>query len=295
MVNRKTDNKENIDRATALLSLAASEEKVLTSCLTPQEMAELIDEQSGQDTLLKFQNHLSSCEDCYRQWLFLKKMKAPENKRGWIYKFSSTPKGKITGTALAIAASVAVFLNIPEHQETLLEESFQIQETTPRKISPASLQHLEKKAKTPDILFSPVADSALDESQAIEKENVHQERTAGSTEGYLPPSMGAGKNAMVAGNIAPPAPPSDKRAELDRWIAELKKHCAPDAQTLSSLHSIKLQGEDILENQSQGLSSEKRKLILPLLQLLAPVIDEQSAITQCQLIRSKLAEDEESK
>ena len=104
------------DRRTALLGLALSgTSEPAGPCLSDQEMAALVDNTcSGKEREYYFQ-HLANCDSCYRHWLELSKIVANDNK---MQDENSRPRiirpqfFAWTGSLLAAAASVVIFLQI---------------------------------------------------------------------------------------------------------------------------------------------------------------------------------------
>jgi len=117
MGDRKSEN-EKLEKAIGLLSLAADRNenyrKRGSSCLSAEVLASLIDGTCSTDEIEQIRGHLSSCEICYDQWLTLSSIKLGT------LSSSRTTAGKKTkiygyiGSALALAASVVVFINVTE-------------------------------------------------------------------------------------------------------------------------------------------------------------------------------------
>jgi hypothetical protein len=107
--------KKRSDRRTALLGLAADRPVSAGVCLTPEEMAELVENQCPIERKEKYFRHVANCESCYREWLTLHEVldQMSESKReSRIFKIFKPGKMALLGTFLAAAASVVVFLNI---------------------------------------------------------------------------------------------------------------------------------------------------------------------------------------
>ncbi len=292
MEDRKQGSKKKADKLTALLSLSVADEKPHTPCLTAQEMAELIDDPDGHENFSRFQHHLSSCDRCYQEWLCLKKIVSPPAKRGRIYQFPGTTKRKLAGTVLAIAASIAVFLNIPSHQDTIFKQQAPVQYIAPQK-SPQASAHLQtKKAAKVENRFSLDAENTLQEYQAEESKAVGRQLPLENKKWLTQPASKMRQEPMMTGSADKPTPVIDEITKLDNWITKLELYCKSAPQTPSSWLTVKLEGEHLLQSQRSAVSNAKRMKILLLLQLLSEIDDEDSAVSQCRLIRSQLAEDE---
>jgi hypothetical protein len=117
------EREKRVEKATALLTLAADKGKVRGSCLKGEEMAALIDGRSGGTASSGNLAHLSSCDRCYSEWLFLKKNVPQEVPRGRLYHLSRWKKLRYLGTALAAAASIAVYLNVVKMGDKAVEQA----------------------------------------------------------------------------------------------------------------------------------------------------------------------------
>lgn len=107
--------KEN-NKRTGLLALAADQQTPLSSCLNSEEMAALVEKTLSAEQIEVGLEHISSCEACYREWHFLSKLQLEQvalKKKSGILSFFKRSKGlAITGSTLAAAASLVIFLNI---------------------------------------------------------------------------------------------------------------------------------------------------------------------------------------
>jgi hypothetical protein len=124
MATDPDDNFEkSAEKATALLTLAADQGKVHGSCLKDEEMAALVDGRCGGTALSAILAHLSTCDRCYAEWLFLRKKVRQEAPRGRLYHLSRWRKLRYLGTALAAAASIAVYLNVLKMEDKGVEQA----------------------------------------------------------------------------------------------------------------------------------------------------------------------------
>ena len=300
MINGIKNNKQQLDKATALLSLVKARESACSPCLTTQEMAELIDTKCEAVSLSTFHKHLSSCDNCYQEWLFLKNVQEKTQKKNTIYKLSNNKKLGVAGTAFAAAASIAVFLNISQHDDIIQKQLAPKREMSSQVDSPPpSPLPLEVKRKKTERLSSSFSNYVLEEQQDMEKEETEQHYSADSMEGMPPtpsqPTMRTSKQAIIIGNVANPAKPDKQQAELDSWLDELLEKCEVGSHSPSFWSSFRSKGEEILKGQTAGFSDEQKVRLQSLLVLLSQIDDAESATTQCQVIRSELAEDEKSK
>ena len=110
------EQKQEADRQTALLALAASSKDAeQTDCLTADEMACLVDNQCSPDDQEQFYLHLTRCEICYHQWVELSELASTDTikkSRKGIHTLFQPRNLAWAGSALAAAASIVLFLNI---------------------------------------------------------------------------------------------------------------------------------------------------------------------------------------
>ena len=110
------DKQRQADRRTALLALHAWSEENHSACLSDEQLACLADGSCSRDERKDFLQHLAGCSSCYHHWVELCELVAGEEAAGG-------EKRKIlpmvrpgymawTGTLLAAAASVVLYLNI---------------------------------------------------------------------------------------------------------------------------------------------------------------------------------------
>jgi|GEM_PF-2044654 len=194
------DFEKRVEKATALLTLAADQGKVRGSCLKDEEMAALVDGRCGATELPGILAHLSTCHRCYAEWLFLKKNGQQDALRGRLYPLSRWRKLRYLGTALAAAASIAVYLNVVKMEDKVVEQA----------VNPQTMRLPDQ-----NLAVSPVSSTDKEE----------KERSAplvNQTPALLPTAPLAAPKAIgggtVKGKIAvPPAPgQSDAKPQEER-------------------------------------------------------------------------------
>lgn len=123
----KDDNSDKrLEKAMGLLSLAADssikeKREKGENCIPSEELAALIDNKCSEAEIEKIKNHLSECEICSDQWLTLSTFKMGALKTPRTVKKSKAYT--YIGSALALAASVVVFLNIADITGVRVRES----------------------------------------------------------------------------------------------------------------------------------------------------------------------------
>ena len=109
------------ETAAVLLALAADRGKVAGPCLSAEEMAALVDGRVKAPASAAYLAHLGSCGKCYEEWLLLKKgtpLGAPRR----LYGLHRIKKFSYIGSALAVAASIAIYLNVGNLADRTLEQ-----------------------------------------------------------------------------------------------------------------------------------------------------------------------------
>lgn len=313
MKNQRLKNNKNYGKATALLALIATKEEASERCLSPEEMAVLVDSGCSREELTIFMEHLSCCDRCYGEWLSLKKMMAPNLgiSKGRIYHLSRRKKYSYIGSALAVAASVAVFLNIT-HQpivvhDTSVKESLLNEPAKEPGISKFHQDAVEKDALQETKGASPPA-SAVEDSLPVERlkkrtispssaEENRQERLLESR-GFSAPS---GQISLQKAPKTAPSPPtevteSDATLEMDvdSWLAMLKEACLDGRQDLGFWSDMHLSGEKILNRHYPSLQRDKAEKISALLVLLGEM-GRKPVSTGCGQLLEMLAEEDKSR
>jgi hypothetical protein len=121
------DREKKVEQAMVLLTLATEVNGVSGPCLGDEELAALVEGRGEKRSLAELWAHLGSCSKCYEEWLFLKKSMQQERPRGRLYRLSRLPKLRYLGTALAAAASIAVYLNVVKVTEKNVEQAVILQ------------------------------------------------------------------------------------------------------------------------------------------------------------------------
>ena len=148
------------EKATALLTLAADKGKVRGSCLKDEEMAALVDGRSGVTALPEIWAHLSTCDRCYAEWLLLQKNVQQEAHRGRLYHLSRWRKLRYLGTALAAAASIAVYLNVVKMEDKAVEQAVNPRTIFQEDTNVATPPSVSSKDKEEKITSVPLAEQA---------------------------------------------------------------------------------------------------------------------------------------
>ncbi len=317
--NRQNNHFTGVEKATALLALAADKAKVSGPCLADEELAALVEGRIGEKKAASLWNHLSSCEQCYGQWLFLKKdMQIPP--RGRLYFWGSIKKFRYIGTALAAAASVVVYLHLVKMEDQGLQQLPQAERhllQDKKSSTPQSLPAVIKREKSTGAAEQaqavlpapgPVASGAagvgaakgelarLPEtlpSAAVSKQTL--EKIA--IRPPLPQDLGEVANeasrpaaqALPERSAAPEAPPPVKES-VAAWLEELRMACSTGRYEAGFWTELATRGM-WLQALSQGPAEDKLAAILALLH---DITGEDTVKLQCRHILVELAGESDS-
>lgn len=129
--------KQSLEEAIATLSLAADRSKAPQSaekkdnCIADEDLAALLDNKCSPEEVKAIRAHLSECERCYQQCLFLSTLKLGAEKTSRpVSRFRRSKIYGYIGSAMALAAGVAVYLNVAQ-QGPLIFTQEEVQPSTP--------------------------------------------------------------------------------------------------------------------------------------------------------------------
>lgn len=196
----------------ALTALGASGEKANGQCLSSEEIAEFAENSCSADEREKFLDHLGECNTCYTEWLYLRGELVKERgrlKHLPVLRLLRSSKGlPYVGTALGIAAAVAIFLNIQMDYVRLGKEKISTEAMDEVKLPPAAVESdkkLEYRMETDIREEAPAGiDSPLPEKS--QGGRMAEEYRAGERD------KAAVKKSPAA---EPPAPSREQQAALD--------------------------------------------------------------------------------
>ena len=280
--DQHNSEERKLEKATAILSLLATEKNTTDPCFTAEEMAVLIENGYSGDELTGKWQHLQSCEICYREWALLKTSAQKDKKCGRLYRLTLPKKLSYIGSALAVAASIVVFLNLYHPPGSLLEkqvirEPQMLQQMDEVGSSLKTLGTVESEVeKMEDIFPAAPVEQPLPEAESsfsapmktasqppLAKEKKRAERGAARLQ-----------NSVVGGAaFRPPVP--------EKWLESLEKECRSGRKDLLFWVVARNQGEQLMAH-SDTFST--------LFSLVSQVKDEVSIEQQCVEILAELAE-----
>jgi hypothetical protein len=325
MTDTNLKNSRKKDKAAALLALIADGGEGHGACLSPGEMAALVDNTCAKEERVLFMDHLSCCETCYGEWLTLKKMDDPQachgRKGGRLYRFSKRQQYGFIGSAIALAASVAVYLNISPLPDTFLDSSSEkpaLVQPDSRLAAPTlTMEKVEKKSQVESENAVPRAlkmTDALPTETTESMEGIEDKEIHGRS--ALPPDVGVKEQQEMLETAAPspkalqalpalplagkkiarqkPAGAGGMPVDVDSWLAQVEEHCRAGNQDVQFWAEMQLQGKTMLAQQAGLLPRERAEKVSAALLLLGEMGP--AAVTeQCRLLLDLLAEDEKNR
>ncbi|MGB3210850.1 MAG: hypothetical protein WBB19_09130 [Desulforhopalus sp.] len=275
VADRKFTNRKKTEKAAALLTLAADKEGAHGRCLLPEEMAALLDSRCEEGERTIFMQHLSGCEKCYLEWFTLKKITDHSRHNGRLYHLSRLKKYSFIGSALAVAASVAVFLNITDLpyslKDQLLEKEAQTQP--------------EKKSAAP-----PMRSKTEESDVPAVTEDTHIRQMKGLSVPQTAPELRPareGPSTEIFGD-------QSKIMDVDEWLKQLENNCLAENKDMEFWAAMRFQGEKILENQNSLVRENIKDAVSAALILLSQM-DTGSITNQCRQLLTVLADDGKSR
>ncbi len=299
---RNEEKNSKAAKATALLALAADKEQQSGSCLTVPEMAELVDGKGDSRVIEKYRHHLSGCEHCYEQWLSLHREQNRRASGAKIHYLSRNRKYRYIGSALAVAASVAVFINIYYIQlgfdEQILQESVQLEKSAELSES-ASPEVVQESEQSPGgLLQNQVSDGApvqefdretlMETKRIAPDDEVRMKKQQVSPAATLPATSREEKSLPMEVAESSLQSPADQ-VNVDAWSRQLMEKCQAgtvDRDYWVAMHAL---GQKLLLGKPETLGKEKQKKVAAVISILgtmSPDLQED----QCRQIIAILAE-----
>lgn len=327
--NVKNDRETRAEKATALLTLAADSGKASGPCLGDEEMAALVEGHGGRQ-VSELWAHLGACQRCYNEWLLLKKSLAAEKARVRSLRFAALMKLRYIGTALAAAASIAVYLNVVRIEESPLRPEGIPQAVLPLPEKPAVLPSpalpakVEKKgavqertappeprsARAPLPAVPPPAGvAALQDRQKVEPLVVSPQDSAQGKEGHHQ-SLGASPKRVVEKAAEKPLAEtarlpakagggvffgSGQGQNLDDWMEELRHGCLSGGKGDLFWQDLAAQGRQLQVLPGNSENKQKVDNIQILLALLQEIHGAETEAVQCRRILEALEQRKSSR
>ena len=321
--DEKNDRETRAEKATALLTLAADSGKASGPCLGDEEMAALVEGRGGRRPVSELWAHLSACQRCYSEWLLLKKSLAAEKAQVRSLRFAALMKLRYIGTALAAAASIAVYLNVVRIEESSLRPDASPQAVLPSQEKPAILPSPSLPAKAekkgavqerealseprsspvPLPAVPPPADVAAGQDrQKIQPLAVSPQDSAQGEEGHHQ-SHGPSQKRMVEKAVEKPLAEtarypaeadggvffrSGQGQDLDGWMEELRQGCLSGGKGDLFWQGLAARGRQLQALPGNSENKQKFDNIQTLLALLQGIHGAETEAVQCRRILEAL-------
>ncbi len=315
------DRDKKMKQATALLTLATAEGKVRGTCLSDEKMAGLVDGRYGGAELSEYWQHLGSCKSCYDQWLFLKKNIRQDAPRGRLYHLSWLRKFRYIGTALAVAASIAVYLNVVKMEDKVVapqvvpqkmlmqDKNTALQPPMPAAVKEKKIEPVKITQEAPAVLpaapiTSPMAvgsGAGKDrlEVRPVPRQSAPQPSEERQKSASTAPMKAEGKVARDTERDAAPPPAESALApaaaplmgDVGEWLAQLRMAClSGQEETLfwTDLAARGLRLQALTAGRPASAAEEKLVTVLALVQ---GINGPDTVPQQCRLILAELAEE----
>jgi len=328
MTKQNIKNSKNSEKAAALLALHADKGGVFGRCLRPEEMAALVDNSCTKEERETFMHHLSCCQKCYEEWLALTPLTDHKTRKAPVYHLSKVKKYSFVGSALAVAASIVVFLNISQPPSLLMDKPSE-KVSLMQSVNEAMVPQIEKKTEpvtepvkdekpvlkkmAKPVYRAPVVEALrrkerLDQSDVptdVEDEIGRQgDRQVNEVSALAVQSATSARPEAASDQVSPRFAKNngsremvgagDAFMDIDSWLEQLRENCHSDRQDVDYWSGMYLLGTKILENQASSLPKETREKVSSAL-LLLNKMKTQSVTEQCRQLLVLLAQDEESR
>jgi len=323
--NEKNDRERRVEKATVLLTLAADSGKASGPCLSDEEMAALVEGHGSRRQVSELWAHLSACQRCYDEWLLLKKSLAAEKVRVRSLRFAALKKLRYIGTALAAAASIAVYLNVvrmeesPPRPETARQMILPPQEKPAVLPSPSLSAKAEKKGAVQErealpeprssraplpAVPPPAGVAAVQDRQKVEPLVVPPQDSPQVDEGHHQ-SLGASPKRMVEKAAEKPLGEtarlpaeagggvyfgSGQGQDLDGWMEELRQGCLSGGKGDVFWENLAARGRQLQALLGNSENKQKFNELQILLALLQGIHGAETEAVQCRRILEALGQ-----
>ena len=230
-------SKKNEDHLAGVLALAADEQKSSEGCIAAEDFALMLEVKLDASERQRFLEHLAHCDICYNQWKLLKEPIISGNKRN-IIPIIAPKLYRYVGSTLAIAATIAVFLNVyefPRPDMILLDNDSVTKEEL--SLGEAEIQ----------------MDSRENISDALVDEPMEQKGASPAVSKSMQKSKSRGKAERINKKLYAPAPVPAKMAE--NVLSQSREvHVKPSSETVAREQGMDLQGAEFSNKVIEGCS-----------------------------------------
>lgn len=292
------DKKKKELRIAALLALAAEKKSGVTRCLTGEEMALLVDGSCSVQEKEWGWAHLSYCQECYDQWYVLKMEERGGRKEGRIVHLMRPKIFAVVGSTLAVAASIAVFLNIsqapfPDRPAEELLPSLEVAKEAEVSVS----QVTKGVVITDEAVFLREAPSVMYEKMAMEPEKARiAPKKKGEKTAAAPRSTDKiqGMAGMVTAERV--ADLEEKVQSIENWLEMVQEGCLKRRTEEKFWSEIIFKGDQFFHDTEPGADLKGKEVeAFAIFQLIPWYFEKDLIARRCEQILVELAEGEKSR
>lgn len=299
MADSKFDKKKKERRAAALVALAAEKKSGIGRCLTEEEMATLVDGSCSTQEKERGWTHLSDCSECYEQWYTLEMEKKGTEKKSGVVHLLRPRNFAIIGSAMAVAASVAVFLNIPHAPmpDRSVEELLQFQQAVKETDTSPSAQVMETEVVVDKAVSSREEPSVVhdrEEMKLKEERSVTKKMRLKTAAAPQPAEKVVGTSDMQVAEVA--TGEAEKTQPVERWLEMVQEGCLKRQTERKFWSEIILKGDQLFHDTEPGADIKgKEAEAFAVFQLVPRNLEKDLIAGRCEQILVELAEGEKSR
>lgn len=298
-------------------------------CPDPEKLALYIENKLSAGERGQLQNHLSNCQDCYNIWLATTTEELLTEKKDLSRKSRRIMVFKVFGTALAAAASVAVYLNIQEfsdQQKTLVPGSEQVMENKAASIPQSSLEKKiemgERRSKS-NVTPAPVQEMRMPPAAKSVAPSVKTKRQFQAEKDTLPPQKAEviedktvsideqskpvlpvgraeirnrdvelSEETATSGAAARSPEPAMETDSCRNFHLRLSKACSGDAVKLEDWQQLHALGDTCLK---ASFDPDQRRKLEEQLKVLLNIMQTGDVAGGCAQLKGELAEEDQSR
>jgi len=262
-----------------MLGLAADRVTAVADCLTSEEMAVLVEGKYTRQDEKLFLQHIAHCDKCYQEWLVLGRDRQKKaGKKPNIVSLFTRPKAlAVCGSALAIAASIAVIINIDlDHQGISLQneshvsqQQITIEKEVKMQTAPAPEGAIGRNVHG-DVVPQPsevsrkravVQDQQVEEKGFTARKKEDLKEAAKSSMPMSPAVTVAGKRKILSKAMNEKTVVLPVNAEIQSisdWLKQVEKGCLERKQTDGYWQQLAGSGHRIKEKSSSAMKQDEQ-------------------------------------
>lgn len=269
MTSNSTDDDQQLLEKAVALRLLAEEIKVPGACLSDEEMAVLVDSPGKAHLLAKHSDHLCACRKCADEWLALSAASRERSRKPRIFHLPRARNLGYWGSALALAAGIAVYLNVVDFDRGVMPP---VREEITR-------EETRFSTEAPPMVVPRREFSSSLQSKSVKQVDPQPRLTLGD---HLSVPI---DNLLTAQRSSPvPVPDLTVQGKVATWNRRLDEACLSDQTTIETWVALRSQGQNLLRQFAAELPPEEVARLAEILSLLEKINDAQSATEHCEIL-----------